>query len=276
MSIYTNPFPVTERLCILGITGSGKSNTARVIVENMLTAGEFVVVIDPKGDWYGLRHLPDGSPSPVSVAVLGGRFGQTDLSPECGERLATVLAHQRTSAVLDLSEMKEGEARQFVAEFINALYRLNRAPMHVVIDEADEFAPQSGAAESQEALQRLQRRGRQRGFGTTFITQRSAVLNKGIIGQAGILIVHRTKHPRDLAPVSDFMLGCYGDASQVDDVPNLPVGAALVLSERSAPQRVQFRRSWSMDTMATPATGKTAFRWTNQAFSEARKAAENS
>ncbi len=46
---------VTQRLAFLGRTGSGKSHSVGVLVEELLKAGQQVVIIDPKGDFWGLR-----------------------------------------------------------------------------------------------------------------------------------------------------------------------------------------------------------------------------
>ena len=43
-----------RRTAVFGISGSGKSNTATVLVEQLLHAGEQVVLIDPKGEGWGL------------------------------------------------------------------------------------------------------------------------------------------------------------------------------------------------------------------------------
>jgi DNA helicase HerA-like ATPase len=46
-----------RRTAVFGISGSGKSNTAAVIVEQSLAAGEQVVLIDPKGVASGRKEL---------------------------------------------------------------------------------------------------------------------------------------------------------------------------------------------------------------------------
>ena len=47
---------LTERLAIVGGTGSGKSYTARVLVEKVLEQPHGRVgIIDPTGVWHGLR-----------------------------------------------------------------------------------------------------------------------------------------------------------------------------------------------------------------------------
>lgn len=55
------PFPkavLDQHLVTLGKTRSGKSSTLRVLVERLLDDQKPVGIIDPKGDWWGLKsHL---------------------------------------------------------------------------------------------------------------------------------------------------------------------------------------------------------------------------
>ncbi len=46
---------ITWKTGILGVTGSGKTNTGVVIAEHMIERGLPHVIIDPQGGWWGLR-----------------------------------------------------------------------------------------------------------------------------------------------------------------------------------------------------------------------------
>jgi DNA helicase HerA-like ATPase len=79
--------------------------------------------------------------------------------------------------VLDLSNLSKSAMRRFVADFAERLYEKNRNPLHLIIDEADEFAPQriaKGRERTFGAVDEIVRRGRIRGLGVTLVTQRSA------------------------------------------------------------------------------------------------------
>ena len=52
---------MTESLSILAIKRARKSYTARKLVEQLHHARQQVVVVDPKGDWWGIRSSADGS-----------------------------------------------------------------------------------------------------------------------------------------------------------------------------------------------------------------------
>jgi DNA helicase HerA-like ATPase len=103
-----------------------------------------------------------------------------------------------------------GQRHRFVTEFAEALYRDNRAPLHLVIDEADEFAPQNPLPETKRMLHhvdRIVRRGRVRGFRVMLITQRPAVLHKNVLTQANALIAMRLTAPQDRKAMQAWVEG---------------------------------------------------------------------
>jgi len=69
------------------------------------------------------------------------------------------------SVILDLSLMFPAEQHEFVADFVLKLFMLSvRSPLHLIIDEVDEFAPQSlqgsrHQKRSLEVIDRFVRRG---------------------------------------------------------------------------------------------------------------------
>ncbi len=75
--------------------------------------------------------------------------------------------------------------------FAEALYEANTEPLHLVLDEADLWAPQRAQPEGYDLLQRVEeivRRGRVRGFVRWLINQRPAVLHKDVLSQADVLV----------------------------------------------------------------------------------------
>src|SRR5690606_29537393 len=61
---------------ILGRRGSGKSAAKQLFFEYDLDRGRRCCVIDPKGDSWGIRMNPDGSPSRFQhVPIFGGDHG---------------------------------------------------------------------------------------------------------------------------------------------------------------------------------------------------------
>ena len=147
MSAPRHPIPdaaLESDIAILGKKGRGKSYTARGIAERLLARGRRLIVLDPLSTWWGLAAGEHGYP----IAVLGGPHGDMPLAPEDGEALGRHLAGADQSAVLDLGAMRKGELLRFATAFLEELYTHNRAPLWLVLEEADVFAPQNPGADT--------------------------------------------------------------------------------------------------------------------------------
>ena len=134
----------TQTFAILGKRGSGKTNTSVVITEEMLTAGIHVVVLDPLDVWYGLRSSPDGNSPRFPITVLGGNHGDLPLEATAGAVIADFVVENQAPIILSLRHFSGGEQRRFVTDFCERLFHRkgeadHQQPLHVVIDEADEF-----------------------------------------------------------------------------------------------------------------------------------------
>lgn len=177
---------VTEVIGIFGQRGMGKTNTGRVLAEEMLRAGQQVVILDPLDVWWGLPLDAAGTGLGGDVLVFGGTHGHLPLSPGTGEAVAALLAETGRSAVLSLSQMRRAEAALFVADFAEGLLRAKdtrRTPLHLVWDEAQKFVPQSqvkGQERMQLAVEDLVLGGRVFGLGHTLISQRLALVSKDV------------------------------------------------------------------------------------------------
>jgi DNA helicase HerA-like ATPase len=223
---------VTQTFAILAKRGVGKTYTASVLTEELLKAGLQVVVADPIGVWWGLRASADGKREGLPIVVLGGDHGDAPLEVSAGETIASLIVEERLSVVLDLSRFRKGEQTRFMTDFCERLYHKNRTPLHLVLDEADAFAPQrpmKGQERLLGAVEDLVRRGRARGIGVTLVTQRSAVLNKDVLTQAEVLVALRTIAPQDRSAIDEW-IKVHGTPEQREELmqslPSLPVGTA--------------------------------------------------
>lgn len=255
---------VTETFAILAKRGKGKTNTAVVMAEEMISAGQPVVVIDPVGVWWGLRTSADGKRDGLPIVIFGGDHADVPLEPTAGELIADVVVERRISALIDLSSLSKSASRRFMEKFVERIYHRNREPLHIIIDEADAFAPQRSmggdGARLLGAMEDLVRRGRARGIGCTLITQRPAVLHKDILTQAEVLIALGMTGPRDVAAIDEWVR-LHADEAEAREVkqslPSLPVGTAWVWSPGwlDVLQKVQIRARKTFDSSATPRPG---------------------
>jgi len=205
-----NTYLSEQHCAIVGRTGAGKSYAAKTVIEYLLDEGRRVCIIDPTGAHWGLRSSADGKHNGFPIAVFGGEHGDVPITASSGAALAAVVAEHNLPAIVDVSEMLIGERHRFAEDFFAELYRLNRKPLHLVIDEADEFAPQNPLPETKRMLHqvdRIVRRGRIRGFRVMFITQRPAVLHKNILTQANSLVAMRLTAPQDRKAVEEWVKG---------------------------------------------------------------------
>lgn len=197
---------VTQTFAILAKRGVGKTYTAAVLAEEMLKAQLPVVIVDPIGVWWGLRVAADGEQPGLPITVIGGEHGDVPLDESMGAQLAEIICANGLSAVIDLSMFRKAEQGRFMTAFAETLYHKNRAPLHLILDEADLFAPQrpmKGQERLLGAFEDIVRRGRARGLGITLITQRAAVINKDVLTQVEVLITLRTISPQDRAATDE-------------------------------------------------------------------------
>jgi hypothetical protein len=199
------PDAVTQTFAILGVRGSGKTNTGVVLAEQLLANDQQVVVLDPVDVWWGLKSSKDGKHGGFAIPIIGGEHGDVPLEGTGGVVIADFIVDNRASAVISLRHLSMNDQRRFAADFARHLYERKglaqfRTPMMLIVDEADEFMPQripSGHESMFGAFDRIVRRGRSSGIGVTAITQRPQVLNKDILSQMETLIAHRVLHKLD-------------------------------------------------------------------------------
>jgi hypothetical protein len=132
--------------------------------------------------------------------VFGGRHADVPITANTAAVLARVIAREALVCVVDLSELGSSAARRrFMAAFAEALYEANEEPLHIVLDEADLWAPQrpiKGWEGLLGHIEEIVRRGRVRGFIPWLITQRPAVVHKDVLSQADILIAMKLTRAR--------------------------------------------------------------------------------
>jgi hypothetical protein len=90
-----------------------------------------------------LRASADGSAAGYPVVVFGGKRADVPINAEMGAALGRLIANEALACVIDLSDLGSNAARRrFMAAFSEALYEANEEPLHLVLDEADLWAPQ--------------------------------------------------------------------------------------------------------------------------------------
>lgn len=252
---------VTGTHAIVGIRGGGKTSTAVVLVEELIRARQRSVIIDPTGVWWGLTRRPDGTPSGLPVAVLGGQHGSREL---CLGDAAADARHVEglsgTTVVIDVSQLRVQAIKGYVGAFLEELFHCHaQAPIHIVLDEADLFAPQKATRADQAVLGSVEdifRRGRTRGFGGTLIGHRPAEINKDVLSQTSTLIAMRLTLEQDRSAIAGWTSHEPDPdrrARLLDRLPTLAPGTALVSDpSREYLANVTIRPRTTLDSSPTP------------------------
>jgi uncharacterized protein len=253
------------RLGIFGQSGYGKTNAAKRGAERLLKKGKRVGIIDPTDSWYGLRKGPDGKRDAFKVIIFGGEYGDLPLNPHAGATVGLALAHAKESWIVSLAEMPDDNDRaRFMADFLSALYDNNRAPLHLIVDEADTVAPEkpdsSWAAKCVGRMREIVKRGRKRGFMPWLITQRPADIAKSVTSQVKAVVCLSLTLPHDIDAVKKWVSGQRdksGQASKLfEQMPELPRGEGLVWwPEGGILARERFAKSKTFDSGKAPEAG---------------------
>jgi hypothetical protein len=264
---------VTQTFALLAVRRAGKSNAAAVMAEVMFVLRLPFVVIDPKGDWWGLRSSKDGKTNGLPIPIFGGLHGDMPLTPESGALMATLIVEYNMTCVLDVSRFSKAARARFLAEFAERLYSLHQEspqPRHLFIEEADRVVPQQVLRADAACLARcvgafsdIVRLGGAFGLGATLISQRSALISKDVLTQVETMIAMRTTSPQDRKAIRDWMEHHAISAEIVESLPSLLSGEAWVSSSYFLPehglkpiQRIRFHQRATFDSGATPKVGQ--------------------
>lgn len=268
-NVFTVPVDiVTETISILAKRGSGKTYTAMVIAEEMMKAQQQVIVLDPLDVWWGLSMDKTGKRTGMQVVVLGGANADLPLEAMAGKVVADFAIDTHLSIIISLRHFSKNDQKRFVADFCEQIYRRkgnlkDRAPLHLVIDEADAFVPQRvfhGMERMVGAIDDLVRRGRASGIGVTLITQRAAVVNKDVLTQTEVLVALRTISPQDQKAIKAWIDA--HDAGKHDEfmrsLASLPIGQAWFWSPGLLDvfDLIRVRQRETFDSSRTPKVGE--------------------
>ncbi|MDS0298628.1 DUF87 domain-containing protein [Halogeometricum sp. S1BR25-6] len=238
---------LTGRGFITGKSGSGKSNTASVVIEKLLSNNFPVLIVDTDGEYYGLKEqfelLHAGADDECDIQV----------SPEHAEKLAHLALEQNIPIILDVSGyLDESDAQKLLTEVAKNLFAKEKKlkkPFLMLVEECHEYIPEGGGMdEAGKMLIKIGKRGRKHGLGIVGISQRPADVKKDFITQCDWLCWHRLTWNNDTKVVGRILGSEYADA--IEDMAN---GEAFLVTDWSESiRRVQFRKKNTFDAGATP------------------------
>jgi len=239
---------------ITGKSGSGKSNTAGKICEEILEEGYPLMVIDTEGEYYGLKEEYE------LLHVGADEECDLQVGPEHSQKIAELALEENVPIILDVSGyIDQEEANKLVYRTTKALFdkeKKMKKPFPILVEEAREWIPQSGKTgedgEVSDMLIRIAKRGRKRGLGITAVSQRPAAVDKNYITQTDLKIWHKVDYPSDIEVVKDVLGKDY-----VDSVKNLETGQGIFQSDflDESPLKAKFLKKETFDAGETPDLG---------------------
>ena len=238
---------LTGRGFITGKSGSGKSNTASVIAEELLEIGLPLLIVDTDGEYFGLQERYE-----ILHASTDDR-GDMAVGPDDAERLAGLALDGNVPIILDLSDFVDpSEGKELVTRVLREIFRMEdarRKPFLIVIEEIHEYLPEQGAhGQLGELLVQIAKRGRKRGLGLCGISQRPAAVDKDFITQCDWLVWHRLTWQNDTNVVRQLL-----GADAAKDIQDLNDGEAFLMTDwDDSIAKVHFRRKRTLDAGATP------------------------
>ena len=247
----TVSLPVVELLTgrgfITGKSGSGKSNSASVVAENLLDNGFGLLIVDIDGEYYGLKEEYE------ILHVGADEECDIQITTDHAEKMATLALEKNVPIILDISSfLDEDEAEEVLTEVARHLFakaKKQKQPFLMLIEEVHEYIPENGSVgEAGKMLIKIGKRGRKHGLGIVGISQRPADVKKDFITQCDWMVWHRLTWDNDTKVVRRVL-----DSNYAREVEDLDDGEGFLMTDwAGAVERVQFHRKKTFDAGATP------------------------
>ncbi len=189
-------------ISILGIRGSGKTNTSAVVLEEMLKYKYPMTIVDIDGEYWGLKEK-------YELLVVGNtKNADIQVNVEHARQIAGMSISKNIPVILDMSGFLYEDTYEFLLNYMEEIWDLSakyRKPYEIILEEAHEFLPQGTKNDLKEILTRIALRGRKRGLGIIILSQRSAKVEKDVLTQAEILFMHKVVHPTDMKVYKEIL-----------------------------------------------------------------------
>ena len=238
---------LTGRGFVTGKSGSGKSNTAGVIAEELLESGYNILIVDTEGEYFGLKERYE------LLHVGGDEFADVEVSPSHAKKIAEIAIKRNMPVILDVSGyFDSADAEALITNVLEHIYHLEkeeRKPFLIMVEEMQEYLPQQGGGtELAELLERIAKRGRKRGLGICGMSQRPSSVDKDFITQCDWMVWHRLTWETDINVVRNIL-----GSDRASDVPEFNPGQGILMTDwDDAIETVQFKRKRTHDGGATP------------------------
>lgn len=258
------PAVLEQHLALLGKTGRGKTNTAKVCVEQVYDQDSRVCILDTiKSDWWGLTSSADGRRAGLPFHILGGPHAHFPLTASMGKPIADLVARgELKHTIIDMAEFEPGGQMRFFVDFAPRLMQRMKGVLHLVIEEAHLLAPKERSGMGFESMsihwaKMLATAGRTRGIRLLILSQRTQAVHNAVLGSCDSMIVHGMTAPADMEPVVKWLKANSKDkernATIEGSLSGLKRGTGWLCSSESGIFELrEFPKARTYDNTATP------------------------
>lgn len=241
-AIYLSPEDVLRKqIGVYGRTGSGKSHTAMVVVEELASNGTPVLVVDPHGEYGSLQERPTILPgrglSAQRQRYAIQEYATTEYVPEAEHELSAELdpaeiVQPRAVSILNLRGLRTKRIEEIVSAVLDDVFtarmREEIPAVKIVLEEAHQFAP-TRKNKTRPVVEAIAKQGRK--FGCTFVvvSQRPSEIDSSTRAQMQSTLVHKLTDETDIDKVTDSVEGL--DSSWGTQIQKLDVGETLVAGD---------------------------------------------
>jgi len=232
------------RIFFGGMSGSGKSNAAKVFLEELIRIGFASIVIDISGEYASLNEISN------KVLVIGGKYADLPLDNSMFYELVEHVYKDGLILVFDLSEVRRKQKSLLAEEILETLYvsaPRYRKPIFLVVEECKHIAPQDGKADSSEIAIEIASEGRKFGIHQIWVTQRTAKINKNVLSECNMRFFGKSLIPNDIDRIKDTLKRVEIDYREIRE---LNQEFFLVLNDVG--YKVKFRKAKMTDLADTP------------------------
>lgn len=212
-----HPIPdeiLSSHTAVLGMTGSGKTSTEKLIVEQVAGDGFRVCVLDTiKSDWWGITSSASGKSAGLPFKILGGPRGHVPLHSSAGKVIGQLVGSGKLPlSIIDMADFEAGGIQRFFVDFAQSLWKHVRGVVYLVIEEAHEIAPKERVGFGGENMsihwaKKLGTGSRTKGIRLIVATQRVQALHNAVLGSCQTLIAHQLMFEADQDPVIKWLKG---------------------------------------------------------------------
>lgn len=249
------------RIAVLGIPGSGKSNTIAVLLEEMVAYQTGITILDMHDEYWGLKQkfpfFRVGKNQPLREgAERKSPMVDLELKAANAADFAEKVFLKRIPTIINLRWMSKDERQEVVLKYTERLYELNMSyarPYWVVLEEAHTFIPEGRKTPEQEKLNEFAAEGRKLGFTLILGSQRTAKVDKDVLSSCDMFFLHRVTIDNDERAYRGMLPAAIN--KQQDLFITMPPGQAVVKwLKNGLPQFdiVQIRPQATFHVGATP------------------------